>query len=85
MKPLSETLTELGIAFKFPIEIRDANGNLTYRQTSNDWWVKWERDDNGNETYYENSDGITRGTPRPDNKSVDRSWIPNMWLNINDL
>ncbi len=64
MKPLSETFKELGIAFKFPIEIRDANGNLTYRATSDDWWAKWERDDNGNETYYESSEGITRGTPR---------------------
>ena len=27
MKLLSETLTELGIAFTFPIEIKDANGN----------------------------------------------------------
>ena len=30
MKPLSETYKELGIAFSFPIEIRNAKGNLTY-------------------------------------------------------
>ena len=34
MKPLSETLTELGIAFTFPIEINDAKGNWTYYERS---------------------------------------------------
>ena len=34
MKPLSETLTELGIAFSFPIEIEDANGHETYYEDS---------------------------------------------------
>lgn len=29
MKKLSETLTELGIAFAFPIEIEDGNGNAS--------------------------------------------------------
>jgi len=30
MKKLSETNKELGIDFKFPIEIKDANGNKIY-------------------------------------------------------
>ena len=55
MKPLSETLTELGIAFTFPIEITDANGNETYYEISAGHCEKWTRDANGNETAYENS------------------------------
>ena len=54
MKPLSETYKELGIAFTFPIEIEDANGNDTYFENSDGFWCKWEYDTNGNETYYEN-------------------------------
>ena len=34
MKPLSETLTELGIAFSFPIVVKDANGRVTYYENS---------------------------------------------------
>ncbi len=34
MRKLSETLKELGIAFIFPIEIKDANDNETYREDS---------------------------------------------------
>ena len=34
MKKLSETYKELGIAFTFPIEIKDANGELTYYENS---------------------------------------------------
>ena len=63
-KPLSETLTELGIAFSFPIEIEDANGYLTYFESSNGKWEKWECDANGNDTYYEDSFGVKQGTPR---------------------
>ena len=63
MKPLSETYTELGIAFTFPIMIKDANGELTYIEISDGYWVKWEFD-NGKETYYENSTGYKEGTPR---------------------
>ena len=55
MKKLSETLTELGIAFSFPIEIKDAKGNETYYENSDGYWERCERDDNGNETYFENS------------------------------
>jgi hypothetical protein len=55
MKKLSETLKELGIAFSFPIEIKDANGNKTYFEGSDGFWSKFEYDSNGNETYYEDS------------------------------
>ena len=34
MKKLSETYKELGIAFTFPIEINDSNGNETYFEDS---------------------------------------------------
>jgi hypothetical protein len=34
MEKLSETYKELGIAFTFPIEIKDANGNETYYEDS---------------------------------------------------
>ena len=64
MKKLSETLTELGIAFSFPIEITDANGYETYYESSNGYWRKCERDANGNATYCENSKGVKQGTPR---------------------
>ena len=57
MKKLSETYKELGIAFTFPIEIKDANGNETYIEDSQGYWQKTERDANGL-TYYENSDGF---------------------------
>jgi len=64
MKPLSETFKELGIAFKFPIEIKDANGNVTYLEDSDDFWVKYELGISGKVTYCENSDGYKTGTPR---------------------
>ena len=64
MKLLSETLTELGIAFSFPIEIYDAKGKLTYYENSNDDWERYERDAKGYETYYENSEGVKQGTPK---------------------
>ena len=55
MKKLSETYKELGIAFTFPIEIRDSTGKVTYFEDSHGWYKK-EYDSNGNKTYYENSD-----------------------------
>ena len=57
MKKLSETLTELGIAFSFPIEIKDDNGKMTYCEPSDDYWCKYEYDANGKQTYYEDSNG----------------------------
>ena len=38
MKKLSETLTELGIAFDFPIEIKNAIGKATYFEDSDGYW-----------------------------------------------
>jgi len=64
MKPLSDTLTELGIAFTFPIKIEDKNGCVTYREYSEGLWHKYENDANGKRTYYESSDGVKMGTPR---------------------
>ena len=63
MKKLSEALTELGIAFTFPIEITNANGKKTYSEYSTGYWVKYEYDSNG-ETYFEDSNGYKDGTPR---------------------
>ena len=57
MKLLSETHKELGIAFSFPIEIKDANGYATYCEKSNGFWHKYEYDADGYVTYYEDSDG----------------------------
>ena len=56
MKILSETLKELGIAFALPINIKDADGNLTYYEDCDGDWYKNEFDSSGNETYYECSD-----------------------------
>ena len=64
MKKLSETYKKLGIAFSFPIEIRDANGLETYFEDSEGNWYRHEYDANGKVTYFENSDGLKRGTPR---------------------
>ena len=66
MKPLSETYKELGIAFTFPIDIRDAKGNQTYLEYSDGFWCRWEHDSRGGVTYYEDLDGVKRGTSRAD-------------------
>jgi hypothetical protein len=55
MKKLSETYKELGIAFSFPIRIKDANGKTTYRENSDGFWCRYESDTNGYATYFENS------------------------------
>ena len=57
MKKLSDTLTELGIAFSFPIEIMEANDRVTYCEESNGFWRKYEYNADGNETCCENSTG----------------------------
>ena len=57
MKKISETYKELGIDFTFPIEIKDADGNSTYYENSDDYWERREYDEKGNPTYYEDSDG----------------------------
>ena len=64
MKLLSETYKELGIAFTFPITIKDANGKVTYYENGIGYWDRIEFDANGNEDYFENSNGFKQGTPR---------------------
>ena len=58
MKKLSEIYKEQGIAFKYPIVIRDRNGNRTYFETSYGNWNKREYDANGNTTFEELWDGF---------------------------
>ena len=73
MKPLSETYKELGIAFTFPIKIKDANGNVTYYENSNDYWYRYERDRydaNGTETYFEDSTDYWQRCEHHDNGEV---------------
>jgi hypothetical protein len=53
MKKLSETYKELGIAFSFPIEIKDAKGNETYWEGRGGYWYRREYDANDNVTYFE--------------------------------
>ena len=57
MKKLSETYKELGIAFTFPIQIKDDKGNETYHEDSSDYWYRYEYDAKGRKTYYEDIDG----------------------------
>ena len=56
MRKLSEIYKEMGIAFSFPIKIKDVNGNRTYYEDRIGYGSKREYDANGNQTYYENSD-----------------------------
>jgi len=70
MKRLSETYKELGIAFTFPIEIRNAKGYLTYCEGSDDSWCKWELDEKGNTTYCEYSDGFWYKWERDGNGNI---------------
>jgi YD repeat-containing protein len=55
---LSEVYKKLGIAFTFPIKIKDEKGNQTYCERSNGFWYRYEYDKDGNKTYYEDSDGF---------------------------
>ncbi len=57
MKKISDTYKEQGIAFTFPIEIKDSEGNQTYFENSNGYWWKHEYDADNNETYYETKKG----------------------------
>ena len=52
MKKLSETYKELGIAFSFPIEIKDEHGRLTYFEDSDGYWERCEYDADGTKTCY---------------------------------
>ena len=67
MEKISETLTELGIAFSFPIEIRDANGKVTYFENSNDYRGRYERNAKGDVTYCEASNDYWYKYERDDN------------------
>jgi hypothetical protein len=58
MKKLSEVYKKLGIAFTFPIDIEDKDGNRTYYENSSGFWARREYDKDGNRTYYETSDGF---------------------------
>ena len=58
MKPLSKTLTELGIDCAFPIEIMEANDRVTYFEDCDDYWERYERDVKGRPTYHEDSNGF---------------------------
>lgn len=56
MKKLSEIYKELGITFRFPIEIYDANGKATYFEDSDGYWERFEYNAEGRPTYSENID-----------------------------
>ena len=45
------------LSIKFPIELFDSNGNITYCENSNGFWTKREYT-NGKQTYYETSRGF---------------------------
>ena len=62
MKKLSETLKELGIAFTFPIQIRNSKGNETYFEDSDGYWCKREYNSYGKQTYFEDNHGNKRDT-----------------------
>jgi hypothetical protein len=57
MKKISETYKELGIAFTFPIDIKNADCNPTYFENSDGYWSRLEYDEDGNQTYYEDGNG----------------------------
>jgi hypothetical protein len=67
MKKLSETYKKLGIAFSFPIEIKDANGNETYLENSAGYWRRYEYDAAGEVTYFEASNDYWHKYERDDN------------------
>lgn len=58
MKKLSETYKELGIAFEFPIRIKDKNGKETYYENSADYWSRLEFDERGNDKDKERLDWL---------------------------
>ena len=57
MKNLSDIYKELGIAFTFPVMIKDEKGNQTYYEDSDCYWRRREYDEKGNQTYFETSNG----------------------------
>ena len=71
MKKLSETLTEMGIAFSFPIEIKEANDRVNYYEDSDDYWEIYERDVKGRPIYHEDSNDFWQKWERDANGDVD--------------
>lgn len=57
---------QLGVT-KFPFKIKDDNGNETYWENSEGYWLKYTFDDNGNRTYWESSDGAWSKSTYDDN------------------
>jgi hypothetical protein len=60
MKKLSKTYKKLGIAFTFPIKIKDAHGNETYFEAETGYWYRREYDEDDKVTYFEDSNGDWR-------------------------
>jgi len=60
MKNLSETYKALGIDFTFPIEIKNADGKLTYREDDKGHWRMAEYNADGKVTYTATSTGWWR-------------------------
>ena len=56
--PLSDIYKELGIAFTFPIKIKDENDNETYYENSDGYWNRHEYNENGKVAYWGRSDGF---------------------------
>ena len=52
---------QLGIT-TFPYEERDKNGEVTYIETSDGYWAKYEYDNKGILTYREYSNGVKKYT-----------------------
>jgi len=57
MKKVSDFYKEQGIDFKFPIIIKDANGNRSYFEDSTGYWRRSGYDADGRRTYFEDSNG----------------------------
>jgi hypothetical protein len=57
MKKEQTIAQQLGVT-EFPFTIKDANGNIIYREDSYGYWAKNEYDANDNEIYFENSTGL---------------------------
>jgi len=71
MKKLSETLTEMGITFKFPIEIMEANDRATYFEDCDGYWERYERDVKGRPIYHEDSNDFWQKWERDANGDMD--------------
>lgn len=54
---MNKTIAQQLNITKFPFEIRDANGNIIYYETSYGSWAKYQYDEKGNRVYFENSTG----------------------------